>query len=633
MKKKTADKIRQIFPMAILVILVVVIILLRAGLNENKSSVINNITPENNEGTIDDVNLIDSFMIVPNDEELAEEAVEAILTTQKIKQQSPSLEDKNPFHDSKKRTSPLDVFNFFGQYSKAAQNENLFVETIASDNAITTQINRVIDGEMSSDDYFSMTLKLNNSSAINTYSQGDYVLHESDQSLMAQYQLVDKKLKESIIIDKHTPGTSLIFDLDYPSSHNLEPTGNGGIIMTKLVDGREQAVWQILPATVTDRKGKSSEVTLDLINNQQIRYTFDENFLDSADYPIVFDPTVEIPDARFLHQIVWDDSHNQAILFGGVQLLETYGYPSNTYGVADTWIYRVGDVPEYASDHIYDFTICLSQSTQLNFAVNDIVTYDNSGSYTVNTCTNSSCGTPETLTVDFTNGTTPTTTTNSYSGCFNIEVTGFGEAAGTQYSDAFYRFTDSAHNELADPVHYKLGYGDNNFALIINGASPAYLIPGHEGRWMKKYPATSPGARGMFSMTWDSQNDQVILYGGANYTDNTFYSDTWVYIPPASENEEGEWIRKNPTGNPGKLARTQMTFDKSNNQAILHSGLLHTYGLNGTTTGETWAYDPDANGGQGVWSLLTDTGPSVYLHTIDWDEQNNQVILFGGDEC
>jgi|GEM_PF-5659627 len=633
MSKKTTDKIRQILPMAILVILVVVIYVLRVNIVDNQSSVTNFTTPGENQESPDSVNLVDSFMSVPDDEEIAEDAIDAILITQKIKQQSPSLEKNNPFYDSKKRTSPLDVFNFFGRDSKVAQNNDLYVETTANSNSITTQINRVIDGEMSNSDYFSMTFNLDDSTDIDTYSQGDYVMHESDQSVVAQYQLVDKKLKEYIIIDKHTPGTTLTFDLDYPRSHSLEPTGNGGIIMTKLVDGREQAVWQILPATITDRKGNSSEVTLNLINDKQIRYSFDENFLNSADYPIVFDPTVEIPDARFLHQMVWDDSNNQAILFGGVQLLETYGYPSNTYGVADTWIYRVGDVPEYASDHVYDFTICLGESTQLNFAVNDIFTYDNSGSYTISTCTNSSCGTPETLTVDFTNGTTPTTTTNSYSGCFNIEVSGYGEAAGTQWTDAFYRFTDSAHNEISDPVHYRLGDGDNNWALIINGASPTYLIPGHEGRWMKKYPATSPGPRGMFSMTWDSQNDQVILYGGANYTDNTFYSDTWVYIPPASEDEEGEWIRKNPTGNPGKLARTQMTFDKINNEAIMHGGLVHTYGLNGNVTSKTWSFDPDANGGQGAWTEETSSGPEIYSHTMDWDEQNNQVILFGGDEC
>jgi len=633
MKLKKTDKIRQIIPMAILVLLVVVIIYAQTKMqNISPVSIINypdSVTTDENT-----INLASDFNNAPAQDILAKESLNSILNCEKIKSKNPAIESNNPFHDSRKKISQLDVFNLFGRPAKAAQNNDLFVETLALENSITTQVNRVLDGKVAGNDYFTMTLNLADPSNIATFSHGDYVLYESDQSITAQYQLSEKKLKESIIIYRPLPGVNLLFDLDYPADNQIIPTGNGGFFVVKNIQDRAQAVWQIPPATITDRKGNSSVVTMEIVNAKQIRYSFDQNFIDAADFPIVFDPSIEIPDSRFLHQMVWDDEHNQAVLFGGVQLLPTYGYPSNTYGVADTWIYRVGDVPEYNASHIYDFTICLSNPTTLSFAVNDPISYDNTGSYTVKTCTNSSCGTPQTLTVNFSSGTTPTTTTSSYSGCFNIEVSGYGEAAGTQFSDAFYRFTDASHNNIADPVHYTLGNGDNNFALIINGNSPTYLIPGHEGRWMKKYPATSPGARGMFSMTWDSQNNQVILYGGANYADSTFYSDTWVYLPPASENEPGEWVRKNPSGNPGKLARTQMAFDKQNNKVIMHSGLLWSgYGLYGNSTGLTWTYDPDANSGQGTWTQVSATGPDVYLHTMDWDEQNNQVILFGGDKC
>ena len=237
------------------------------------------------------------------------------------------------------------------------------------------------------------------------------------------------------------------------------------------------------------------------------------------------------------------------------------------------------------------------------------------------------------LTVDFADGKTGVTTSNSYNGCFNVQVSGTGKASGNQQSDAFYVYTDVYGNELATPIHYTLGYGDNNWALIINGSSPAYLIPGHQGRWIKKYPANSPGPRGKFGMVWDEQNKQVILYGGANYTTFTFYDDTWVYIPPANDNDQGQWIRKNPSGNPGKLARNEkaMVWDSQHNQVIMHSGLIWSgHGVTGYITGDTWTYDPDANSGQGIWTKVYDNGPMIYHHAMTWDKQNNQAILFGG---
>lgn len=62
----------------------------------------------------------------------------------------------------------------------------------------------------------------------------------------------------------------------------------------------------------------------------------------------------------------------------------------------------------------------------------------------------------------FTGGPSAVTTTKTYSGPIEIDITGVGQAAETSLSDSFYRFTDTTGNEI-DPV------AANEFGLYING--------------------------------------------------------------------------------------------------------------------------------------------------------------------
>ena len=54
----------------------------------------------------------------------------------------------------------------------------------------------------------------------------------------------------------------------------------------------------------------------------------------------------------------------------------------------------------------------------------------------------------ERLTAPFVRGQDGVTTANSYTGHVTIDVWNYGQAAGTNYSDAFYIFTDSAGNPI-----------------------------------------------------------------------------------------------------------------------------------------------------------------------------------------
>lgn len=83
------------------------------------------------------------------------------------------------------------------------------------------------------------------------------------------------------------------------------------------------------------------------------------------------------------------------------------------------------------------------------------------------------CSIGETVIIPFTGGTYAAQTLNSYSGTIIVTVSGTGQAAGTQYSDAFYFFTDTEGKQI-DPK-YPAGW-----VLRINGQLASDMIPGQQ---------------------------------------------------------------------------------------------------------------------------------------------------------
>jgi hypothetical protein len=76
----------------------------------------------------------------------------------------------------------------------------------------------------------------------------------------------------------------------------------------------------------------------------------------------------------------------------------------------------------------------------------------------------------ETLVVPYASGPWGPVTERTYTGRVTIEVSGSGQAAGTSYSDAFYRFTDEYGRLLKYPV------AANEFGLYINQVSAVSYI-------------------------------------------------------------------------------------------------------------------------------------------------------------
>ncbi len=113
----------------------------------------------------------------------------------------------------------------------------------------------------------------------------------------------------------------------------------------------------------------------------------------------------------------------------------------------------------------------------------------------------------EVVLVPFINGTSGVQTAHSYHGTITISISGVGQASASQYSDAFYIYTDSAGNPIT-PVHPTQYY---NWTLWINGGPADNFvspIPPYNPSHVYTFTINAPGGPLNFAVgdTYTSDN-------------------------------------------------------------------------------------------------------------------------------
>ncbi|MBN1803134.1 MAG: hypothetical protein JW891_16610 [Candidatus Lokiarchaeota archaeon] len=209
-------------------------------------------------------------------------------------------------------------------------------------------------------------------------------------------------------------------------------------------------------------------------------------------------------------------------------------------------------------------------------------------------------------------------------------------------------------------------FGGDDGDVSVFGDTWTYDISGNS--WHNKNPSSPPSARRFTKMVYDSNQGQVILFGG---DDGSPSSQTWTYNPNTNV-----WTNKNPSGSiPGRQEHV-MIYDAQNDQVIVFGGssgsnLDDTWAyniqsnswsnlnpsnkptgridagfsyINGTdiavlfagktsvATQETWAYNITSNN----WEDITPVSSPLirYFHQMCFDSQGRQVFMYGGtDGC
>jgi uncharacterized cupredoxin-like copper-binding protein/N-acetylneuraminic acid mutarotase len=143
--------------------------------------------------------------------------------------------------------------------------------------------------------------------------------------------------------------------------------------------------------------------------------------------------------------------------------------------------------------------------------------------------------------------------------------------------------------------------------------------------WTNVTPAVGPSARIGHVMAYDTESDQIVLFGGSTGVPQDFpenlSDDTWTF-----DLNTNTWTNMTPATGPSArshLSYQGMAYDAESDRIVLFSG-FHVTGV----VFDTWTYDTDTN----TWTDVTQaTSPSAFVgHAMVYDTESDRVILFGG---
>ncbi|HZZ14794.1 MAG TPA: hypothetical protein VFE08_02405 [Candidatus Sulfotelmatobacter sp.] len=153
--------------------------------------------------------------------------------------------------------------------------------------------------------------------------------------------------------------------------------------------------------------------------------------------------------------------------------------------------------------------------------------------------------------------------------------------------------------------------------------------------WKRLQTQTPVPGRADSAMTYDSDDDVMILYGGQNVGNPT--SDTWLLCfnsdPQASGNSVGcakghtypDWVQVPSNGSPAPRFAHNVVYDSAHHVAVMFGG------INGTSTdpSDTWIYTPAIH----TWRNAKPAGcnPASFRRpAMTYDSIRGRVVMYEG---
>jgi hypothetical protein len=140
--------------------------------------------------------------------------------------------------------------------------------------------------------------------------------------------------------------------------------------------------------------------------------------------------------------------------------------------------------------------------------------------------------------------------------------------------------------------------------------------------WTNMEPLVAPSPR-VAGMTYDIQSDRVILFGGGGGSQwpVEIFTDTWVY-----DYNSNTWTEMTPADSPSSAGF--MAFDEKLDVCIFHGGCLDW--MEEEIVSETWIYNYNAN----TWTeKRKNPSPSPRSRiAITYDSESNRTILYSGGQ-
>ncbi|MCY3411831.1 MAG: hypothetical protein INQ03_09380 [Candidatus Heimdallarchaeota archaeon] len=165
---------------------------------------------------------------------------------------------------------------------------------------------------------------------------------------------------------------------------------------------------------------------------------------------------------------------------------------------------------------------------------------------------------------------------------------------------------------------------ENDRVLIFGGyyqasrLSDFWQYTRNNNSWIQIQYSNGPTGRNSHCMSLDPNNNLLLLYGGYN---GQFLFDTWYY-----HFDNSSWTQISTANTPTQGANAEMEYNSNQNQFVLFGGLKtgSDYGIT-----ETWIYDLEIEN----WTQLNPLNPPTGRMRFDMTfiKERNSIIVFGGN--
>jgi hypothetical protein len=277
-------------------------------------------------------------------------------------------------------------------------------------------------------------------------------------------------------------------------------------------------------------------------------------------------PVSSAPPPRGLHAMVFDEAHNELVLFGGIAGESIYLGDTWTWN-GSSWQQRSTPVaPARRAGHAMAYDAAHGQVVLFGGANLDSgILYNDTWIWNGSQWTQKSVS---------------------------------SSPPGRTWNAMAY---DSARQQIVLFGGFDGYYSGYNDTWVWDGSN-----------WTRKTPANAPVGRAGHAMAFDSVRSKVVLFGGsANYQN---FDDTWTW-------DGVNWTQQSVVSHPSERFWSTMAFDAVHGETILFGGGDDTYEFN-----DTWAWD----GIHWTRKLPSVSPSARVGATMAYDVVGKTPLLFGG---
>jgi N-acetylneuraminic acid mutarotase/predicted phosphodiesterase len=167
--------------------------------------------------------------------------------------------------------------------------------------------------------------------------------------------------------------------------------------------------------------------------------------------------------------------------------------------------------------------------------------------------------------------------------------------------------------------------------------SETWTFDDNSGTWEQMSPDPTPPGRTRGEITYDSESDRIILFGGSldsGYNPADIMNDCWAYDLNNNlwNNVDWDWQEMTPSISPDSTKEPAMAYDKESDLVVMFgsngSSLRYHEGRLSNGYNETWIYDYNTN----TWTNMSPSiAPVLRISTeMVYDVESDIIILFGG---